>query len=124
MLTENNFLLIAAKYYDNPSCSTIEEFESDLKIFQYIKKLFKKYRNGDDLNERLILNHIIVVFNLFGSIAPHMLFMKLEKYHDCIKPFLVFLDRMPEEIKYNNKILNNSEIRMDMTIVSSLRNLR
>lgn len=123
-LDENNFLLIAAKYYDNPSCNSIEEFENDLKTFQYLKKLFRKYKNGDDLNERLILNHIIVIFNLFGKLAPHLLFFKLQKYHDCLKPFLLFLDWMPEKIYYENKVIFDSEIKTDMIIVNALRNLK
>jgi hypothetical protein len=124
IINENNFLLIAAKYYDNPSCNSIEEFENDLKTFQYIKKLFKKYKNGDDLNERLILNHIIVIFNLFGDLAPHLLFFKLQKYHDCLKPFLVFIDRMPEKIHYEDKIIHDSEIKMDMIVANTLRSLK
>ena len=90
-LEENTFTLYATKYYDNPHCNSIEEFEEDLKRLSYIKKLFAKYKQSGDINERLVLNHIIVIYNCFGSNGTNMLFMKLEKFHDILIPFVAAL---------------------------------
>jgi hypothetical protein len=76
-LTEENFTLFAMKHYDNPHCRGVNEFNDDLKKFKYLKRLFRKYRAGGGLKERLILNHIIVIYNLFGvDAATNMLFFK------------------------------------------------
>ena len=64
-LDDTNFMLFAAKYYDNPNCLGIEEFEADLNRIKYIKRLFRKYKDGGELRERLILNHLIVLYNVF-----------------------------------------------------------
>lgn len=122
-LSEENFLLYAAKCYDNPLCYDTTEFEDDLKRFNYIRKLFKRFHEGEDLKERLILNHIVITFNCFGSHTTNMLFMKLEGYHAYLKPFLVFLDRMPDMIEYKNKKIHTSHIPMDSSIIAALRKI-
>lgn len=96
-LTEENFLLYAIKHYDNPACKGMTEFQDDLKRFRYIKRLFRKYTAGGGLKERLILNHLVVLYNLFGIEATtQMLFYKIEKrYWSQLKTFLVFLNLMP-----------------------------
>ncbi len=79
VLTEDNFLLYAAKNYDNPQCSSTEEFYDDLKKFKYIKRLFNKYAETGELKERLILNHIVVLANVFGpEAAVNLLFLRFE----------------------------------------------
>ena len=79
-LTEDNFTLYAIKHYDNPACKGIAEFNDDLKRFRYLKRLFNKYTAGKDLKERLILNHLVVIYNLFGAeAATKMLFFKVER---------------------------------------------
>jgi hypothetical protein len=84
------------KHYDNPSCSGIAEFNDDLKRFRYLKRLFKKYKAGSGLKERLILNHIVVLYNLFGASTVKMLFFKIDvKHWSQLKTFLVFLSYMP-----------------------------
>ena len=90
-LTEENFQLFAMKYYTNPHCADILEFQADLKRIRYIKRLFKKYRESGELKERLILNHLIVIFNSFGIEASlNMLDLKLDERHwPVIKPFLI-----------------------------------
>ena len=96
-LTEDNFTYYAIRHYDNPSCRGISEFNDDLKRFRYLKRLFKKYDAGQDLRERLILNHLVVIYNLFGGeAATKMLFFKIEKqFWPQLKTCLVFLNYMP-----------------------------
>ena len=90
-LTEETFLLYAAKHYDNPQLQSEEEFYDDLKKFKYIKRLFNKYSESGELKERLILNHIVVLTNVFGpEAAVKMLFLRLPEYLHFLKPFLFF----------------------------------
>lgn len=114
-LTEDNLFLYAAKHYYNPQFSDIEEFNEDLKRFKYIKRLVNRYLENDELAERLILNHLIVVFNSFGIEAGlKILELKLDDKHwPVIKPFLVFL-RYIENSQYTG-------IVMDPTVVEVLR---
>jgi hypothetical protein len=123
ILSEDTFLLYAAKYYDNPQCSSYEEFEEDLKRFQYLKRLFNRYGNTGELKERLILNHIIVLYNCFGKNTTNMLFMKLEESQATLKPFVIQLNFMPEFIEYNNKRILSSDIPMDPIVVQTLRGI-
>ncbi len=121
-LTENNFLLYAMHHYDNPQCHSIAEFEEDLKRFLYIKKLFTRYQQNGELRERLILNHIIVLYNIFGEAATQMLFYKIEeKYWSTLVTFLVYLDRMPDELPNFNLTL--SGIELDENVIKVLRNI-
>ncbi len=122
MLTEDNFLQYAMHHYDNSQCYSLEEFNDDLKRFLYLKKLFSRYKYEDDLKENLILNHLIVIYNIFGDNATNMLFFKVEKeYWNILVTFLVFLNRMPEElIQYNIKL---SEIQLDDHIIQTLRKI-
>lgn len=116
-LNENNILLYAAKHYYNPTFSDIEEFHEDLKRFKYIKRLVNRYLNDDVLTERLILNHLIIIFNVFGiEPALNMLEVKLDEDHwPVIKPFLIFL-----------KYIRNDQltgIEMDNNVVEVLRKI-
>jgi len=120
---EQNFLLFAAKHYNNPQCHDTAEFYDDLKRFKYIKRLFIKYQEYGELRERLILNHITILYNVFGLKTTELLFFKLEGYHSYLKPFLVLLARMPDKIKYGNKVIYSSDIPMDIGIVNTLRKI-
>jgi hypothetical protein len=121
-LNESNFLLYAMHHYDNPQCHSLEEFEEDLKKILYLKKLLSRYKNNGELRERLILNHIIVLYNIFGDSATRMLFYKVEKScWDVLVTFLVYLDRMPETITEYGIIL--SEIKLDETVIATLRKI-
>tara|TARA_Y100001954_G_C15770201_1_gene583987 strand:- start:177 stop:548 length:372 start_codon:yes stop_codon:yes gene_type:complete len=96
-LNESNYLLFAIKFYDNPQAVTKDDFESDLKRIRYIKRLLKRYKNTGELKIHLILNHLIILFNVFNEAAVALLFYNLEEdLWPCIKSFLVFLDRIPE----------------------------
>ncbi len=96
-LTASNIMLFAAKHYDNPSCLGQAEFLDDMKRFKYVKRLFRKYSATGELRTRLIINHIIVLTNVFGvDAATTMLFFKVEKeYWPLLKTFLIFLSFMP-----------------------------
>ena len=96
-LNEENYLLFAIKYYENPHAATMEDFEEDLKRFKYIKRLLKKYVVSGELKQHLILNHLIICFNIFGECAIPLLFYKIEKeYWSILKTFLLFLNRIPD----------------------------
>jgi hypothetical protein len=116
-LNEDNLFLYAAKHYYNPKFSDVEEFYEDLKRFKYIKRLVNRYLDHGELAERLILNHLIVVFNAFGAEAMiNILELKLEEKHwPVIKPFLIFLKYITDE--------QYIQIKMDQTVVNQLRTI-
>ena len=121
-LTEANFLVYAMHHYDNPQCHSLQEFEEDLKKILYLKKLLSRYKNNNELRERLILNHIIVLYNIFGEATTNMLFFKIEEScWDSLITFLVYLDRMPETIPEYGIIL--SDVTLDEYIIANLRKL-
>ena len=123
-LTEENFIMYAMKYYDNPSCKGMAEFLDDIKRFKYIKRLLGKYTSGKELKERLIINHMIVLNNLFGVEATtKMLFFKIDrKFWPQLKTFLVFLNYMPEKIILTKGMaIIESEIPLDDKIIEILR---
>jgi hypothetical protein len=122
-LEEDSFLLYAAKYYDIRMAASADEFYDDLKRFQHLKRLFKRYDEDDDLKVRLILNHLTVIYNCFGAEATPMLFLKLEDYHKALKPFVIMLGYMPEVVEYGSNKIISSEIPLDPKIVKELREL-
>jgi hypothetical protein len=96
-LNDDNYLLFAIKYYENPHAVTREDFEDDLKKIKYVKRLLRRYINNNVLKEHLILNHLTVLFNVFGDAAVPLLFYNLEEdLWPAIKAFLLFLGRLPE----------------------------
>jgi hypothetical protein len=116
-LNRRNFELYAAQNYNNPECIDIEEFKEDLSRFKYLKRLLRRYELTEDLQLRLILNHIIVIYNVFGiEAANKMVWYKIEPEHwTYIKPFLVFLNYLPVDEKV--------EIPLDPLIVDLLRKI-
>lgn len=111
------------KHYDNPQCTEMSEFDEDMKRFQYLRKLFSRYRQDQDLKERLILNHLIVLYNVFGVEATNMLFMRLHDYHEYLKPFVEYLNFMPGILLYDGCVLNSKSIQSDSLIEETLRNI-
>jgi len=96
-LNEDNFLLFAIKHYENPQAVTKEDFEKDLNHFKYIKRLLKRYKKSGELKTHLILNHFIILYNIFGEATTPMLFFKIENELWCpLKSFIIFLNRLPE----------------------------
>jgi hypothetical protein len=124
-LTNENFLMYAIKNYDNPSCSGLKEFDNDLKRLRYIKRLLGRYKVTGDVKERLIINHLVVLYNVFGiEAATNMLFFKIqEKFWPQLKPFLVFLNYMPAHVRLKGRLIANSEIALDESIVEILRKI-
>ena len=110
-LTPENINMFAMKHYDNPSCVDEQEFLDDMKRFKYLKRLFRKYDTSKDLKMRLIINHIIVLANVFGvDAATTLLFFKIEKSHwPILKAFLIFLQYMPEnaliDVQINHEVM-------------------
>ena len=96
-LNESNYLLFAIKFYDNPQAVTKDDFDDDLKRIKYIKRLLKRYKKDGELKTYLILNHLTVLFNVFGDATVPLLFYNLEEdLWPAIKSFLVYLKRIPE----------------------------
>ena len=116
-LTPDNIMMFAMKHYDNPSCVDRKEFLDDMKRFKYLKRLFRKYDTSNILKVRLILNHIIVLANVFGVDASStLLFFKIEKKHwSTLKTFLVYLSYMPEN--------DMKDIATDLKVLKELRDI-
>lgn len=116
-LTKENLVVYAAKHYYNPKCIDSEEFFEDLKKFKYVKRLLNRYRQSGELSERLIINHLIVIFNVFGYEAGlNILELKIElEYWEILKPFLIFLKAVKNDM-YTN-------IEMDKYVVERLREI-
>jgi hypothetical protein len=126
-LDESNFLLYAAKHYENPQCFDTIEFYEDLKRFKYIKRLFNRYIEEGDLKERLILNHIVIIMNLFGiKAATRMLFLKCRGYEHLLIPFLITLNNLPEKVEnigFDGATILISDISLDNYVVNALRKI-
>lgn len=116
-LNDDNFIFYASKNYINPQCTSIDEFLDDLQRFKYIKKLLNRYEKNGDLQERLILNHIVVLYNVFGiQAANRMMFYKIEEDHwSSLKTFLIYLNFLKES--------DYVEVPLDQDIIMKLRNL-
>ena len=115
-LNEDNFLLFAIKYYENPQAVTREDFDKDLNNFKYIKRLLKRYKNNGDLKVHLLLNHFIILYNIFGEATTPMLFFKIEKdLWSAMKSFIMFLGKFPE---YPKSDIHN--IQVDINCLSQL----
>jgi len=107
-LNEDNFLLFAIKNYENPQAVTKEDFDKDLNHFKYIKRLLKRYKKSGELKTHLILNHFIVLYNIFGEAATPMLFFKIDKdLWSVLKSFIIFLNKLPE---YPKSSIHNIQV--------------
>lgn len=125
-LNNENFLLYAIKAYDKPNC-IMSEFEEDIKRFDYLKRLIYRYKEYNDLQERLMINHIIILSNVFGpDCVVRMLFYRLdENSYPIIKTILVFLNIMPNVIRgVKGKHIYSSDIPLDNNLVQILRNVK
>ena len=125
-LNNENFILYAMKAYDRPNC-LMSEFKEDMKRFNYLKRLFHKYRKAGELKEQLVLNHLVVVYNVFGpEPATRMLFYRMSKDdYSALKTYLLFLNTMPNVVKgIKGHDLISSDIEVDMTIAEVLRKIK
>ena len=116
-LDNENFELFAAKYYDNPTCLSTEEFYEDLAKFKYVVRLFRRYRENGKIQERLLLNHLIIIYNVFQiQAATRMLFYRVDKdLWPALKTFLIFLNYLPENIY--------QDINIDLNIANKLNEI-
>ena len=115
-LNEDNFLLFAIKNYENPQAVAKEDFDRDLNHFKYIKRLLKRYKNTGQLKTHLLLNHFIILYNIFGEATTPMLFFKIEDdLWSAMKSFIIFLGRFPE---YPHSDIH--DIQVDLLCLSEL----
>ena len=122
-LTVDNVTMYAMKAYDKPNC-IMSEFKEDMKRFNYLKRLFKRYRKVGELREQLVLNHLVVLYNVFGpEVSSRLLFFKVAKDdYSALKTYLIFLSCMPERVKgIKGQDIISSDIPIDMTIADVLR---
>ena len=126
-LDDSNFMLYAAANYDNPQLYDTDEFYDDLKRFKYLKRLLNRYKETGELKERLILNHLTVIYNVFGSTpATRLLFFKLEGYFNLLKPFLVLMGHMPDKVENIgpfDRTYKDVDIEMEESIIKVLRKI-
>jgi hypothetical protein len=116
-LNEENFLLFAIKNYENPQAITKDDFHRDLNHFKYIKRLLRKYKNTGDLKVHLLLNHFIILYNIFDDATTPMLFYKLEEdLWSTTKTFIMFLNRLPQYPKGQIH-----DIQVDLDVLSQLQ---
>lgn len=123
-LSNENIIMYAMKAYDRPNC-IMSEFSDDMKRFNYLKRLFQRYRKYGELREQLVLNHLVVIYNVFGpEVATRLLFFKMPKDdYPVLKTYLLFLSYMPEIIRgIKGHNIHSSDIPVDMQIANSLRN--
>lgn len=114
-LNKNNFIQFANTHYKNPNGTSLTDFESDLCRFKYINKLFKRYIESGIIKERIVLNHIIILYNVFGNNASFMLFYKIkEDYAQMLLTFMIYLNRLPE---------NQDVGPLDQNIIDILRKI-
>ncbi len=108
--------MFAIKHYENPQAVTREDFDKDLNHFKYIKRLLKRYKNTGELKTHLLLNHFIILYNIFGEAATPMLFFKIDKsLWTCVKSFVIFLNKLPE---YPKSSLH--DIQVDLNCLEEL----
>ena len=114
-LNEKNYVHFAMKYYTNIQCTSVEEFNEDLNKIKYVKRLFNRFLETGELRINLIMNHLIVIYNVFETeAATRMLFFRVEKkFYSILKPFLLFMERLPEVVKG----INGSDIITPMTFL-------
>ena len=125
-LNNETFILYAMKAYDRPNC-LMSEFKEDMKRFNYLKRLFHKYRKTKELKEQLVLNHLVVIYNVFGpESATRMLFYRMAKDdYSALKTYLLFLNTMPSVIRgIKGQDIVSSDIEVDMAIAEVLRKIK
>jgi hypothetical protein len=118
-LNDQNYMMFAIKHYENPQAVTQEDFLEDMKRFKYVKRLLKKYKNSGDLRSHLLINHFIILYNVFDDAATPLLFYKIDRdLWNVLKSFMMFLGRVPE---YPKSVINN--IHPDIECLSQLQKI-
>lgn len=124
-LSKDNILLYAMKAYDKPNC-IMGEFNEDMKRFNYLKRLFKRYRKLGEIKQQLVLNHLIVIYNVFGTeVATRLLFYKISKEdYSALKTYLLLINCMPDRIKgVKGQDILSSSISIEIKIAQELRRI-
>ena len=123
VINNDNFFLYAAKNYDNPSCTGLDDFYEDLNHIKYIKRLFNRYENKGELKDGLITNHLLTLYNIFGNSTTTILFFKLEEsYWSLLKTFLVGLNRLPDVVHgLEQGEINTVDIPLNQEVIKRLR---
>ena len=125
-LSNENVMIYAMKVYDKPNC-IMSEFKEDMKRFNYLKRLFRRYSKVGEMRERLVLNHLVVLYNVFGiEAATRLLFFKMAKSdYSALKTYLLFLSCMPDVVRgIKGQDIISSEISVDMNIAEILREIK
>jgi hypothetical protein len=125
-LNNDNIMMYAMKAYDRPNC-IMSEFKDDMKRFNYLKRLFRRYRKLGELREQLVLNHLVVLYNVFGpEVATRTLFFKMSKDdYSTLKTYLLFLSYMPERVRgIKGQDIISSDVPVDMVVAQTLRDLK
>ena len=125
-LNEKNYVMFAMKYYNNLQCTSIDEFNEDLNKIKYVKRLFNRFLETGELRTNLIMNHLIVIYNVFeNSAATRMLFFRVEKqFHSILKPFLLYMNRLPKVIKgIDGKDIITNDIPLNEMTIKELRKI-
>jgi adenylate kinase family enzyme len=125
-LTSDNMMMYAIKAYDKPNC-ILSEFSEDMKRFNYLKRLFRRYRKHNEMRERLVLNHLVVLNNVFGAeVLTRLLFFDMaESDYPQLKTYLLFLSCMPDVVRgINGKDIISSNIEVDLEIANVLRTIK
>lgn len=118
---DENFVTFAMRHYDNPNCSDVDEFMDDLNHVKYVKRLLNRYSETGELKDKLVMNHIVVLYNVFGNAATQMLFHRLVGLESQLKPFLVALNRLPDVVTVGDRTINTTDITMDQDVVRMIR---
>lgn len=125
-LTSDNIMMYCMKAYDKPNM-LMSEFRDDMKRFNYLKRLFQRYRKYDELREQLVINHLIVLYNVFGpEVLARLLFFKMSKDdYSALKTYLLFLNCMPDRVRgIKGHDILSSDIAVDMNVAKVLRDLK
>lgn len=125
-VTEENFVFFAARNYDaKASCYCREEFEEDMARFKYLRRLLTRYKEDGQLRERLIMNHLIVLFNMFGAATVKMVLLRNEEHWPTLFPFLEFLGWLPNTIHGvgEHEVIDTQRIKQDEVAVAALSKL-
>jgi hypothetical protein len=124
-LSEISFTRLALIAYDNYHCEGIADLQNDLNRFTYLNKLFSKYKPETSTNERMIINHIIILYNVFGKETTRFLFFKIKpNYHKFLLPFILYLSRINDYVEINNKLVHVSTVQVDPELVLKLENYK
>lgn len=125
-INEDNIELYCMKFYDNPQCIGADDYRDDMKRFKYLKRLLNHYLSTHELKQRLILNHLIMIYNIFeNDAATRILFYKIDEtsWH-VLKPFIIYLKRMPKIVRSIKGVnIRDSDITLDQHVVKQLRRL-